>query len=475
MSLHRSALRTGVGGAIAVALGVAQTASGQVTEEPAGFRVIVDYSLGFDIDTNRELDDPSPGTYSALVNGFDFAILSNTRTQSLALTFGTDLRLESDPGNDESDPNLDWTDPAFNLNYTRQSANSRLGASARLRQQDVDDVQPFFIDLNGDTIIDETGFEASQGTLTELGGSVTLETGIDAPIGTTYSASYSSRTYQDVVDPELYDRVEYRLATSTRLRFSEVSVGRINAAATQYEYSEGRELDGETLSLSVGLAHQVSPILAFDVSAGYSKSREEELLNDETVTDVEQGPNFAAQLTREVDDGSYFASLTRNLVEDVFRTNLSFGRNLSMRGYDLRAEFGATALDGGEASPTFGLVFSRPLPDGQFSAALSRTVTLNTDDEERELTSAAINYSWQINDRSSVNFGFDYSLVTNPGGEETDSDQTRTTFIASYSHALTREWDLSVGYRGRSRTQGDEDAFSNAVFMDIGRSLIFRP
>ncbi len=475
MSRSRSALRVGIGGALAGALGLVHSASGQDGAQPAGLRLVVDYSLGLDVDTNQDLSDPTDGTYSAIVNGFDFAILSDTRNESFALAFGTELRIADDPTDPQNDgAEFEWKDPAFDLRYSRQAANARVAASANYLRRDVDTVEPFFIDLDGDTIVDETGFEASQGTQTNVGASVTLETGIDAPIGTTYSASYSSRTYNDTTDPDLYDRYQYRFATSTSLRFSEISVGRIDLNLNQYEYSGGRILDGESISVRAGLNQQVSPIFSFDAALGYSKVREEEDIDDETFIDVNQGPNFLFRLTREVDDGSYFATYNRSLVEEVFRNSLAFGRNLSRPRYDLRAEIGLTALDGGDPSPTFGLVYTRPLDDGRFSASLRQTVTVNTEDDERVLTSALLGYSYEINDLSSVNFSFDYAMVTTPGGDETENDQTRATFLASYSHALTREWDLSVGYRGRARSRTDEDAFSNAVFLNVGRRLILR-
>ena len=476
MRRSRSALRIASGSAVAGTFVLVQAASGQDTTEPAGLRLVIDYTAGIEVDTNEPLDDPSPGTSAALVNDLDFAILSNTRTQSFALTFGGELTYGSDPEDEEeSGFALEWQEPEYRLQYSREAANARLGASAYRLQREVDTIEPFFIDLDGDTVIDETGFEEVDGTLTETGATVTLETRIDAPISTTYTGSYQARTFSDTDNPELYDRVEYRFATRTRLRFSDVSIGRVNLGLRQYEYSGGRNLEGETLTASFGLARELSPILTVDLEIGYSKNREEETIDNIAFVEENHGPNFTAQLTRGVINGSYFVTYDRGLVEDTFRNTLTFGRDISMQNYTLNASFGLTALDGEEPAPTAALLYARDLPNGRFRASFRRTVTLDTEDEERSLTSAAAEYSHEINETSSFSLGFDYALVASPGGEQTENDESRATFSATYTRALTRDWNMTVGYRGRSKSTETEDAFSNAVFVNLGRQFIFRP
>lgn len=472
MTRSRSVLRIAVGGALAGTLGLFQGASGQVRDDPAGLRLVVDYSLGVDVDTNEQLDDPSPGTYSALINDFDFALLSNTRNQTLALNFGTQFLIRSDP--DEPDVHFDFEEPRSNLEYTRESANSRLGVSASLRQRDVDTIEPFFLDLDGDTIIDQVGFDESEGTLTEAEALVTLETGRNSPLGTTYTAAYQSRTYSDV-GPDLYDRVSYRFATSTRLEFTDVTTGFVDLSYRNYEYSQGRDLIGEDASFSFGVFHEFSEILRFNGSLGYSKIREEETTGGVTSISVDQGPNANLRMERDLSNGAVFASYRRSLVEDVFRNTLTFGRDIELSNYSLRAEAGLTNLDGGDPAATFRVFYSRGLPDAQFTVSLRRQVTVDTEDQEKTLTSAIVGYDYEINDLSSFSVGLDYALVSNPEDENTEDDETRATFSATYRHALTRDWDLSVGYRARTQTTDTEDAVSNAVFVNVGRRFILRP
>lgn len=463
-----------LGGALATGIGIAGKAAGQSgRDEPKGLRLALDYSVGIDVDSNRDLDASSDGTYSALINEFDFSILSETRNQKFALGFGTLLRYESDPGNDSSGYDFDWTDPAFNLSYSREASNARLGVSGNYSRRDVDTLEPYFIDLNGDTIIDENGYNDSTGKLTDAGGEVVLETGLNSRFSTTYRAAYSLRDYSDTNDPDLYDREEYRLSVGNRFKFSDVTTGTLDLSGRHYEYSDGRALHGENLSARFGVSHEFSEILNVEGDLGYSRTRENDM--DDQEISIDEGPTAAVRVNRLVSDGSYFGMYDRRMVQQTFRNRLSFGRQIERDTYSLSGSVGASALDDGDTFPTFELSYAREMKDGRFTASLQRSVTLNTDDEGRILTSAVAGYTHDINQLSSVRFGLDYSLVENTD-DSIDDDETRATLTATYTHSLTQDWKMSVGYRGRMRTyESDDDAYSNAVFVSLGRQFVFRP
>jgi hypothetical protein len=431
VSVSRSALCVALSGVAAGSIAVGSVAHGQDRVEPAGPRIVLDYGIGFEVDTNDPLEDPSPGTYAALVNQFDVAFLSNTRTQSLALTFSGDLNLADDPPEDEIQ--FEFRDPTVGLSYSREAANARLAVSGSVRVRDVDTLEPFFIDTDGDTIVDEAGFTEDDGTATQVDFGVTLETRRNAPISTTYSASYSARTFTDTDDPDLYDREDFRLGTTTRLRFSDVTEGRLRLSARRYEYSEGRDLVGDSYSVTAGVVHDLSPILTVEAGVGYAYTREEEEFDGVSVEDSDEGLVFDAGFRREVARGEYFGEYDRELVEDTFRNTLVFGRSIALQNSDIRGGLGFTNLDGGDPQPVFNVLYSRETGDGRFTAGLRRTVTINTDDEER------------------------------------------ATITASYNRALTQDWGLTVGYRGRTKTTESDDAVSNAVFVNLGRRFIFRP
>jgi hypothetical protein len=473
VNVSRSALNVALSGVSAGGILLASVASAQDEVEPAGPRIVLNYGVGLEVDTNDPLEDPSPGTYAALVNQVDLAFLTNTRTQSFALTFSGDLNLADDPP--EEDVEFEFRDPTVGLSYSREAANSRLALSGSVRVRDVDTLEPFFVDTDGDTIIDEAGFTEDDGTATITNFGFTLETRRNAPISTTYTAAYSSRTYSDTDDPDLYDREDFRVGATTRLRFSGVSQGQLTFGLRQYEYSEGRDLLGQSGSIRAGIVRDLSPTLTVEGAVGYALTREDEEIAGESFEDTDEGLIFDAAFRREVINGEYFGEYDRELIEDTFRNTLVFGRSFSLQNSNLRGSLGLTALDGGDPQPVFNLFYARETQDGQFTAGFRRTVTLNTDDEERVLSAAVVGYSHEINTLSSFRVGLDYALITNYDEDDVDDDEERATITASYNRALTRDWGLTVGYRGRAKSTETEDAISNSVFVNLGRQFIFRP
>ena len=55
--------------------------------------------------------------------------------------------------------------------------------------------------------------------------------------------------------------------------------------------------------------------------------------------------------------------------------------------------------------------------------------------------------------------------------QQSREDINRLTATATYSYDLTETVSADFGYRFRSRQQDPEDAQSNAVFFEIGRSF----
>ena len=70
------------------------------------------------------------------------------------------------------------------------------------------------------------------------------------------------------------------------------------------------------------------------------------------------------------------------------------------------------------------------------------------------------------------------STSTSARQEDSTTDEPdidRLNFTAVYSYALTEVVSANLGYRFRTRDEGDEDADINAVFFEIGRSFATRP
>ena len=439
----------------------------------AGLRFVLDYEARIEADTNPRFGDDESGAGLQFLNEVDLAFLSETRNQAFALTFGTVARYSSaDSGELEG---FTLTEPTYALSYERVAANATLSVEADYRERRIEFLEPFFIDNDGDSILDEAGFSRSDGSLTEVGARVTLVTGRQSPIGTTYTAAYRSRTYEESEDPDLFDSVDYRVGTVTRFRLSEVATGQITTRLRQYDYDEGREVDGDVYSISAGYSRAVSPTLEFDVSLGVSHTSVDEVENGESLLEEDTGLNAELGVVKTLPNGTLFAEFERGISDGEFRNSLSFGRTLEMRGYGLTASVGLTQWDDRDGvEPIIELGYVRELPDGAFGASLQRAVTVNTVDDENTVTALTVDYNKQINELSSL--VFDVSLARVQSVSDADDDtRTEAAVTASIARELTRDWSMQVGYRGRLNESEEDSSFSNAVFLAIGRSFTFRP
>ena len=444
---------------------------GREGQPPTGLRGVLGYSSRIEADTNRRLQADADGASLQTIHSFDAAILSQTRTQDFALRFGTDVRLSKLNGEDVS---LSFDEPTYALDYSRESLNSLLGIEASYRRREIEFLEPFLLDDDGDTIIDEAGFSRSDGSVEELGFGVTLETGRTRPLGMTYGFNYRSRTFSENDDPSLYDSRDYRFSTTARLRFSEISTGRISTRLRQYTYENGRDADGEEYGVSLGWTRDLSQSLVLDVDAGYSASKLEEIIDGDVELDEESGLNTQVSLVKALPRGTLSGSLERTLSDGRFRTTLSFGRTLEFSGSQFGARAGISQQEDGDPNSIFELTYSRELADGAFRVSLERAVTANTVDEENLLTSLAVGYNMRIDNSSALSLAVDVAQIQSVTFEEGD-ERLEAALTAAYSRTLTRDWEMTVGYTGRANRVSDEDAISNAIFFTIGRDFIFRP
>ena len=97
--------------------------------------------------------------------------------------------------------------------------------------------------------------------------------------------------------------------------------------------------------------------------------------------------------------------------------------------------------------------------------------------DEARVTGVALGLVREINAVSSfgVDFGYATQVDVDEGPGPVDPDINRTNITATYSYALTEVVAADIGYAYRSRSEEPEDASSNAVFFQIGRTFETRP
>lgn len=468
---NRTCLRLAV--ALALAGGYVVRAQDDATGAgpPTGLRAVLSYSLELEADDNRDLEVDPSGTSLQFDQRLGLSVRSETRTETFALDTGTTLRSLWRPDDSFS---FDTDEPNLSASYTRETAGAAFRASGSFRRRELEFLEPFFLDNDGDTVIDEAGFTRREGTLSEARLDLALETGRDRPIGTTYSFDYATRQY-DTRDPDLFDTERFGLSTQTRLRFSDVTTGSVNLRHQRYYYDDATETEGRTSSISLGLSRALDETLTLGGSLGYSRREEVETVNgnDETIT---KGLNFGLEVTKDVPFGTLFGNLDRNVTEDGFRDTLRFGRTYDLQQSSFSGSVGLTRLQGEDLTYLVTVAYARDLRDGEFNATLTRNVTSNTVGEEDVLTILGVGYSTVLAPSRSLGLNLDVAQVDSVDADQVDDSELEAVFTASVSQALTREWNMEFGYRGQlNDVQGGDQVVSNSVFVTLGRSFILRP
>jgi len=449
-------------GAILVAGG---TAAGAQDAAPAGRVLTFGISSDFRVSDNLNLDLVSPGTATVWDTRLSFGFLTETRTSRFALGLDGVVRLADVPGADTA---VRLDDPGLTLGYSREAANSRLSFDAELRRTNLDFIDPLDLaDIDPTDLVTDTGRrEIRRATLA-------FETGINDPLGFLVELDHSERLYTGTTDPELFDRRTDTVEATARMRLSPVAEGRVTAALEEYRAEDAPGTERTTRSLSLGLSYQVAPDTTLDAEIGSEEIEERLAVPPGTTTD--RGAFGTLALTRRLPNGTLGLTLERSFSPDGARTTLSASRALDLPAGSLAFSLGASRGERGDTEAVASLDYLQRLPDGEFTAALAREVSTDDDGEDVLTTRAELGYSHRLTPISSVAFGLDH-VETDDLGSGTVTPADRSSFTATYTHALTRDWDLSAGYEYRRRsTTGGGDAHSNTVFVTLERDFRFRP
>lgn len=155
------------------------------------------------------------------------------------------------------------------------------------------------------------------------------------------------------------------------------------------------------------------------------------------------------------------------------RHALRFGQDVERPEARLSWRLGYSGGEGGGAA-VGRLSWQHDLPAGSLRLSLNRDVTASQDTDQTQVQDVLV-FDWRQDlserDRLSLGLGLarDKSL--------SDDSHSRNTYLtATWSRALTEDWQMSLGYEYRvSRDAGEEEAHSNSVFLGIGRDFVLLP
>jgi hypothetical protein len=430
------------------------------------FRFTVDLNAGLSVDSNEELEDPSPGTTTRADVGAAFGLINENEVSRLALSILSEIRYGTGPGPDDG---LEFRIPLGTLSYEREGRDSFLNLNGRYFYDNVDDDVLVFLDqdLNPvDLIVD--GGDLRRWT---FDGRVGF--GAQAPIGVEAGFYYDNRDYIDVTDPDLYDRTDFGVDGLLSFGLTETLRGRLTASYANLDEDNATQTETETTTLGFGATYEINEITVVTGDVGYTNI-DETFFN--SVSNVTEGWVYDFSLQREMPNGTIGAALQRTLTEAVERTQLTFDRAMDLPAGALSYTLGVSVADsGGETRFVGGINYEQDLPSGSLSLSANQSTVTSDDEEDTLVTRVVFLYNHEINSVSSFGVNFGLGRSEDIGGGASDPD-VRANLGVTYRRALTREWDWLVGYEAAYSIQdGGDGATGNKVYTLVDRSFSIRP
>lgn len=386
-------------------------------------------SQGVEIDSNFDLDPDSPGTSARSTTSLGVTYLTETRNQSFQLSSETSIQVLNTP---DDGTETEFTLPSLTARYTREAARAQLEVGAQLRQDPVSFLRPGELAFNDDgSLLVLENLDDLEGTGTRLryGADATLTLGVGGPQEWRTSLSFA-RTEFDAASSTLNDTETYAADTEFRLRLSPVVTGVLSADAARFKSEDDTTRD--TYAFGAGIDYEISPLLSANAGLGYS------LLE-----------------TQETGGTTRTSGVTADL-----------GIGYQLRNTDLSATAGVESAANGDLVATGAVSLSIALPDGTLNAGLDRSLSFGDDGDQVADTAARFAYTHAINSLSSGDIGLTYFLREDLDDESVDN-VTRVSLGLGYQRALTERVDLSLGYTYRLLSEGDEDANSHSVSMNL--------
>jgi hypothetical protein len=445
----------------------APAARGGLPANSGGLQIDLNVSSDLRFDDNQSLSNNSAGDSTISDTKLSFGLSNITPRDTLSLQATTVLRIGSIPGRSIAG----FEDQNLRFNYARDGVDSRFTADARYRHADREFLDPFQVEQEEQILGQLIG---GGGNVTWLAGGVSLVTGINAPLGFQVSVRHDELSYDALaqsVDPLLFDRTTDRATGTVTARVSPVMQLRGTVGITQYYASDAVDTDRQTLDYSVGAVMDINPVLLLDAQIGYTD------VTTDTITGraTQSGITGSARLTKTLTNGTIYGDLASTVNQNGTKTSLSFGRSLQLPNGIFDGMAGVTHTPGGSANFTGKLSYSHALRSSNITVTGASDVTTNALSQDVLNTRLSVAYSYAITSNSSFNLAANWGRSDGLGSGSGVNTTNRTTLTASYTHALTQDWNMTGGVQIRRREDNSGNAQSNSLFVTLDRGFSFRP
>ena len=434
----------GAGGYITLCA-LAAVAQAQDQSAP-GAIVRFDISQRFEYSDNPDLADPKVSESRAITT-FGVGVTSDTQVSR----FRFDMRSNLEAG---ATRETGLTSPVLTLGYDRDVGHSRLGSALSFQDAAVNS--------------DSTSTVFDPGSIKKLGVDLEVETGADAPFGTSWTLFHDSQRYSGTTDPSLIDNTTDGITGQLLFRFDPRVTGRLTGKYVDYDI-KGTGTDRRTTGIGAGLEVQLDKLWQADLSLSRDKVRLTGLSNR-----TEEGLSVGLRLNREMARGMLSLDLASDVGENGRRDSAILRRKVDLPLGALTVSGGATQTDGLGSNPLYGLDYTRELPRGTFSISLEQSVETDTTTQEEINSSLRISHTAAINSTSRLRSSASV-YDSNELGSGAD-DSRRVDLSLTYERDLTADWDLISGLsHRRSTSDSATDRSSNTVYVGLKRSFDWIP
>ncbi len=421
-----------------------------------------------EIDDNPSLIVNPQGTETTFGTQLGLDIVSQTPLSQLELSFGGTVQFQDSP--DGFDDN-GFVDPFANFRFEREGADTLLTLDGSYRESDL--VDSLGLDTDADLINDL--FLSSVGELESLSLGGTFSFGIDAPFGADLSLRREERDYSNTISNDVFDNTTDTARVDLRFRLAPTATARVFTSVREYDAEDLEQTERTTQAYGVGLTYEINPVLTFDGEISLSEIEETELVFGTPVTTEDDGVEFDLSLTRELPNGSIVFEASRDVATSLSRSQFLVTRAMDLPTGGLSYSLGVSESDVGDTVLIGSVDYSREFPTGVISASLSRTASIDSDEDEIARTTLNIDYLRELTPVAGLEVGLNLAKIDDIGAGVVD-EGTRADFSVTYRHQLTEDWDWTLGYVGRySDPEDTASRTSNAIVTSIGRSFSIRP
>lgn len=454
-----TAAATGTGQITGITSTVPQTPSVQnLANTP--FAGVLSFTTGAEYNTNRDLvANPIADTFN-LYEQFGLGLRSQNATDVFDLQGSVKLEYENLIGTGTT--TLKFTEPNIVFAYSKDTGNSFLSLRGDYWQGDVSNA--YNIDpTNPALLIPDTG------TLFRTNTVFDFQTGINDPLGFFTSIAYDTLAYSNTSNFRLRNTTTWDATAGVNFRFSQRTQG--YASFNRVDFAESnntREIVTDVYE--TGISHELPRAMTLYATLGY-QDQDRSIRN---FTGNISGSYGNLDFVQNVNNGSYFGGVGFDNTQIVDKTSLTFGRSLALPDGSLSASL---TLSNAEriGLEYFGSInYVHQVSTGALNFDLSRDLTLDQNYRNIIYTSFSVGYQQQINTASAFDVTFDYSRSE---GEliALIPTEDRATLTASYSHSVTPEWFMNVGYEHQlyESTVSSRNASSDRVFLTMTRDVRF--